>query len=214
MNYIKRYQILYRFYINNPNPTTELIYHSAFELLIAVILSAQSTDRQVNKVTNVLFSLASSPQLMLHLGQDKLKKCIKSVGLYNKKSENIIKTCQLLVNKYNSTIPENRDALENFPGVGRKTANIILNTIFGWSTIAVDTHVFRLCNRTHFALGNSVKTVENKLLILVPVEFKNKCHYWMVMHGRYVCVAKNPQCHICYIADLCKKNLTVKKNCF
>ncbi|QOI11076.1 endonuclease III [Blochmannia endosymbiont of Colobopsis nipponica] len=206
MNNAKRYKILNIFNANNSNPTTELVYNSAFELLIAVILSARSTDVQVNKVTDNLFAVASSPQAILNLGEDALKKQIRSIGLFNKKTENIIKTCELLVNLYDSKIPANRYALESLPGVGRKTANVILNLIFGFPTIAVDSHIFRFCNRSRFVIGVTLKIVERKLLTVIPERFKSKCHSWMVLHGRYVCTARKPQCSSCCIRELCEYN--------
>lgn len=208
MNSIKRYKILctlqnYNYdYTNN----TELVYKSEFELLISVLLSAQTRDSQVNKVTKKLFNIANTPETILFLGLNNLKNYIKSIGLFNKKSENIIKICRLLIKNYNGIIPNNRLALESFPGVGRKTANIILNIIFGFPTIAVDTHVFRFCNRSRFAIGNNAISVEKKLISVVPQEFKKYCHLWFVRHGRYICQAKQPKCYKCIIADLCEFN--------
>lgn len=204
MYYIKKYEILCRLRENNDNPVIELVYQSAFELLIAVLLSARTTDIQVNKVTQSLFKLANTPESMLLLGEDGIKKHIKSIGFFNIKSLYIMKTCHLLIENYNSLIPESRVDLESFPGVGRKTANIILNLIFGWPTIAVDVHVFRFCNRSHFAVGDTVQTVEKKLLLFVPKEFRNYCHRWLVLHGRYICKARRPKCCVCIIRDLCE----------
>lgn len=205
MNYIKRYQILcrlrdYNYNINN----IELRYRSDFELLIAVLLSAQTKDIQVNKVTRILFKIANTPESMLSLGIDKIKDCIKCIGLFNVKAENIIKTCQLLVKNYNSTLPKNREELESLPGVGRKTANIILNIVYGHLTIAVDTHVFRVCNRSRFVVGKNVKIVEQRLMSVVPIKFQKNCHRWLVFHGRNTCKAKTPQCSNCIIENLCE----------
>lgn len=204
MNRIKRYEILYKLRENNANPVIELVYQSAFELLIAVLLSARTSDAQVNKVTENLFKSANTPECMFRLGINELKKRIRSIGLYNVKAVNIIKTCRLLMKHYNSIIPESRVDLESLPGVGRKSASIVLNIIFGWPTIAVDTHIFRFCNRSRFATGMTVKSVERKLLLVVPKKFKRCCHQWLVLHGRYICQAKRPKCYICIIKDLCE----------
>lgn len=209
MNRAKRYQILCRLRDNNIHPVIELVYRSEFELLIAVLLSAQTSDVQVNKVTKSLFKEANTPRDMLRLGVDGVKSYIKSIGLFNTKSKNIIKTCRLLMENYNGMLPSSRVGLESLPGVGRKTANIVLNLIFGWPTIAVDTHVFRFCNRSRFALGNNVLSVEEKLLSVVPKEFQRNCHQWFVLHGRNICRSKRPICRVCVIKDLCefkKKN--------
>lgn len=204
MNQAKRIEILTRLRDNNPQPTTELKFDSPFELLISVLLSAQATDVSVNKATAKLYPVANTPQAILNLGVDGLKKYIKTIGLYNTKAENVIKTCQILVDKHHSEVPENREALEALPGVGRKTANVVLNTAFGWPTIAVDTHIFRVSNRTGFAPGKNVNEVEQKLLKVVPVEFKVDCHHWLILHGRYTCIARKPRCGSCIIEDLCE----------
>lgn len=204
MNNVKRYEILCRFRKNNAHPVTELIYCSAFELLIAVLLSARTSDIQVNKVTQNLFKVANTPKSMLSLGIDGIKEHIKSIGLFNTKALNIVKICTLLIKYHNNCVPDNRVDLESLPGVGRKTANVILNIIFGRPTIAVDTHVFRVCNRSGFVIGSTVQAVEEKLSLVVPLEFKNNCHQWFVLHGRYICQAKHPNCHICIINDLCE----------
>jgi len=204
MNNSKRLEILTRLRDENPNPTTELNYNTPFELLIAVILSAQATDVGVNKATDKLYPVANTPEAILALGVDGLKEYIKTIGLYNAKAENVIKTCQILVDKHASQIPEDRAALEALPGVGRKTANVVLNTAFGWPTIAVDTHIFRVSNRTGFAKGDNVNQVEQKLLKVVPKEFKVDVHHWLILHGRYTCVARKPRCGSCIIEDLCE----------
>ncbi|MBU2881616.1 endonuclease III [Psychrosphaera sp. B3R10] len=204
MNKEKRYEILTRLRANDPNPTTELDFTSPFELLIAVLLSAQATDVSVNKATAKLFPIARTPDEMLKLGVDGVKQHIKTIGLFNSKAENTIKTCRILVEQHNSQIPENREALEALPGVGRKTANVVLNTAFGWPTIAVDTHIFRLSNRTRFAPGKDVVEVEKKLIKFVPKEFKVDVHHWFILHGRYVCTARRPKCGACIIEDLCE----------
>ncbi|EEG83371.1 MULTISPECIES: endonuclease III [Proteus] len=204
MNQAKRIEILTRLRDNNPQPTTELKFDSPFELLISVLLSAQATDVSVNKATAKLYPVANTPQAILNLGVDGLKEYIKTIGLYNTKAENVIKTCQILVDKHNSEVPENREALEALPGVGRKTANVVLNTAFGWPTIAVDTHIFRVSNRTGFAPGKNVNEVEQKLLKVVPAEFKVDCHHWLILHGRYTCIARKPRCGSCIIEDLCE----------
>ena len=204
MNQAKRIEILTRLRAQNPHPTTELEYNSPFELLIAVILSAQATDKGVNKATAKLFPVANTPQAILDLGLEGLKEYIKTIGLYNSKAENIIKTCRDLVEKHNGEVPENREALEALAGVGRKTANVVLNTAFGHPTIAVDTHIFRVCNRTNFAPGKDVVKVEEKLLKVVPKEFKVDVHHWLILHGRYTCTARKPRCGACLIEDLCE----------
>lgn len=204
MNKDKRYQILSRLRDHNPNPTTELECSSPFELLIAVLLSAQATDVSVNKATAKLFPIARTPQAMLDLGVEGVKEHIKTIGLFNSKAENTIKTCQMLVDLHGGEVPENRAALEALPGVGRKTANVVLNTAFGWPTIAVDTHIFRVSNRTRFAPGKDVVEVEQKLLRHVPAEFKVDVHHWLILHGRYVCTARKPKCGSCIIEDLCE----------
>lgn len=204
MNKEKRLEILTRLRDNNPNPTTELNYNSPFELLIAVLLSAQATDVGVNKATGPLFAVANTPQAILDLGLDELKDYIKTIGLFNTKAENTIKTCQMLVDFHGGEVPENREALEALPGVGRKTANVVLNTAFGWPTIAVDTHIDRVSNRTKFAMGKNVVEVEQKLLKVVPKEFKVDVHHWLILHGRYTCTARKPKCGSCIIEDLCE----------
>lgn len=204
MNQAKRIEILTRLRDNNPHPTTELRFNSPFELLISVLLSAQATDVSVNKATAKLYPVANTPQAMLELGVEGIKSYIKTIGLFNTKAENVIKTCQILVDKHHGQVPENREALEALPGVGRKTANVVLNTAFGWSTIAVDTHIFRVCNRTKFAPGKNVNEVEQKLLKVVPAEFKVDCHHWLILHGRYTCIARKPRCGSCIIEDLCE----------
>jgi len=204
MNKDKRRQILERLREANPHPTTELEYSSPFELLISVILSAQATDVSVNKAMTKLYPVANTPQAIFNLGVDGLKDYIKTIGLYNAKAENIIKTCRILLEKHNGNVPEDRAALEALPGVGRKTANVVLNTAFGWPTIAVDTHIFRVANRTGFAPGKDVNEVEEKLLKHVPAEFKLDVHHWLILHGRYTCIARKPRCGSCLIEDLCE----------
>ncbi|MBF6638270.1 endonuclease III [Rouxiella silvae] len=204
MNKDKRISILERLRENNPHPTTELVYTTPFELLIAVLLSAQATDVSVNKATAKLYPVANTPQKVWDLGVDGVKEYIKTIGLFNAKAENVIKTCRILLDKHAGEVPEDRAALEALPGVGRKTANVVLNTAFGWPTIAVDTHIFRVCNRTRFAPGETVEKVEEKLLKVVPAEFKLDCHHWFILHGRYTCVARKPRCGSCLIEDLCE----------
>ena len=204
MNKEKRLEILTRLRDDNPNPTTELNFNSPFELLIAVLLSAQATDVGVNKATDKLYKVANTPQAFLDLGLDGLKSYIKTIGLFNTKAENTMKTCQMLVDLHGGEVPESREALEALPGVGRKTANVVLNTAFGWPTIAVDTHIDRVSNRTKFAMGKNVVEVEQKLLKVVPKEFKVDVHHWLILHGRYTCVARKPKCGACIIEDLCE----------
>lgn len=204
MNKTKRIEILTRLRAENPHPTTELEYSSSFELLIAVLLSAQATDVGVNKATRKLFPVARTPAAMLALGVDGVKHHIKTIGLFNAKAENVIKTCQILVDQYDGEVPENREALEALPGVGRKTANVVLNTAFGWPTIAVDTHIYRVSNRTKFAPGKTVRAVEDKLEKVIPAEFKVDAHHWFILHGRYTCIARKPRCGSCIIEDLCE----------
>ncbi len=187
----------------NPSPTTELAYDSPFQLLIAVILSAQATDVGVNKATRLLFPVAPSASAILALGEDGLTEYIKTIGLYRTKAKNVIATCRILVEQYNGEVPEDREALEALPGVGRKTANVVLNTAFGHPTIAVDTHIFRLGNRTGLAPGKTVLDVEKKLLKVVPKEFMQDAHHWLILHGRYVCKARKPECSRCVVVDLC-----------
>ena len=204
MNQQKRRQILERLREANPHPTTELHYRTPFELLIAVILSAQATDVSVNKATAQLYPLANTPAAILALGLEGLKSYIKTIGLYNSKAENILKTCQMLLTLHGGEVPEDRAALEALPGVGRKTANVVLNTAFGWPTIAVDTNIFRVANRTGFAPCKDVNEVEQKLLKHVPTEFKLDVHHWLILHGRYTCIARKPRCGSCLIEDLCE----------
>lgn len=204
MNKQKRIEILTRLRDENPYPTTELNYSSPFELLIAVILSAQATDKGVNKATDKLFAVANTPEAILALGLDGLKQYIKTIGLFNSKAENIMKACRDLVELHNSQVPDNREALEALAGVGRKTANVVLNTAFRQPTIAVDTHIFRVSNRTGFAPGKDVLKVEEKLLKVVPAEFKLDVHHWFILHGRYTCTARKPHCGSCIIEDLCE----------
>ncbi len=204
MNKAKRHEIFTRLKNENPEPTTELVYSSPFELLIAVILSAQATDVSVNKATAKLFKIANTPEAMFSLGEENLKKYIKTIGLFNSKAKNIIQTCKLLIEKHNSQVPEHQDELEALPGVGRKTANVIRNTAFGHPTIAVDTHIFRVANRTNIAPGKTVLEVEKKLLKFVPEEFRHDAHHWLILHGRYTCIARKPRCSSCVIEDLCE----------
>lgn len=204
MNQAKRIEILTRLRNENPHPTTELQYSTPFELLIAVILSAQATDVGVNKATAKLYPVANTPQAILDLGVEGLKEYIKTIGLYNSKAENIIKTCRDLLEKHNGEVPQTREELEALAGVGRKTANVVLNTAFGQPTIAVDTHIFRVSNRTNFAPGKDVVKVEEKLLKVVPDEFKVDVHHWLILHGRYTCIARKPRCGSCIIEDLCE----------
>lgn len=204
MNKEKRIEILTRLRDQNPHPTTELVYNSPFELLIAVILSAQATDVGVNKATAKLFPVANTPQAIYDLGVEGLKEYIKTIGLFNSKAENIIKTCRDLLDKHNGEVPQTREELEALAGVGRKTANVVLNTAFGQPTIAVDTHIFRVSNRMNFAPGKDVVKVEEKLLKVVPDEFKVDVHHWLILHGRYTCVARKPRCNSCIIEDLCE----------
>lgn len=203
MNADKRYQIFSRLQAENPNPETELEYNSPFELLIAVLLSAQATDVSVNKATRKLFPVANTPEAMLALGVDGVKEHIKTIGLFNTKAENVIKTCRMLVELHDSEVPQDRAALEKLPGVGRKTANVVLNTAFGQPTMAVDTHIFRVSNRTGIAPGKTVLDVEKKLLRHVPKPFLVDAHHWLILHGRYVCTARKPKCGSCLIEDLC-----------
>jgi endonuclease-3 len=204
MNPQKRTEIFSRLKKNNPKPTTELNYCSSFELLIAVILSAQATDKSVNKATDQLFAVANTPRAILDLGEDGLKQYIKTIGLFNSKAKNIISTCRSLIDKHQSQVPTSRIALQELPGVGRKTANVILNTAFGEPTIAVDTHIFRVANRTKLAPGKTVLEVENKLLKVVPPQYQKDAHHWLILHGRYTCLARKPKCGACIIEDLCE----------
>ncbi|MGE3318696.1 MAG: endonuclease III [Candidatus Berkiella sp.] len=210
MNEAKRTALFSRFAKANPEPTTELNYKNEFELLIAVILSAQATDISVNKATVTLFAKANTPAKMLKLGVDGLKSYIKTIGLYNAKANNIIKTCDILVKEHQGKVPQTREALEALPGVGRKTANVVLNTAFGHHTIAVDTHIFRVANRTGLAPGKTPLAVEQKLIKAVPKQYHKDAHHWLILHGRYTCTARNPKCTQCLIVDLCEfkeKNL-------
>ena len=209
MNKEKRIEIFSRFQDNNPEPATELNYTSPFELLIAVILSAQATDKGVNKATEKLFAVANTPEAVYALGEDGLKEYIKTIGLYNSKGKNIIKTCKMLIELHDSQVPDDRKALEALPGVGRKTANVVLNTAFGHPTMAVDTHIFRVSNRTKIAPGKDVVEVEKRLLRLVPKEFMLNAHHWLILHGRYICTARKPKCGACLIEDLCEFNKKV-----
>ena len=204
MNRDVRAEIFARLRDQNPNPTTELEWATPFELLIAVLLSAQATDVSVNQATRKLYAKANTPESILLLGIEAVKDCIRTIGLYNSKAENMMKTCTILLDKYGGEIPRTRDALEALPGVGRKTANVVLNTAFGEPTMAVDTHIFRLANRTRIAPGKDVREVEDRLVRLIPREFLKDAHHWMILHGRYVCKARKPDCTNCLISDLCE----------
>lgn len=204
MNKTKRIEIFSRWRDANPEPTTELAYSSTFELLIAVMLSAQATDVSVNKATEKLFPVANTPKTIHALGLKKLKGYIKTIGLFNSKAENIIKTCRILIDQYQSEVPDSREALETLPGVGRKTANVVLNTAYRQIAMAVDTHIFRVSNRTGIAPGKTVLEVEKRLVRLVPEEFLLDAHHWLILHGRYTCIARKPRCGSCLIEDLCE----------
>ena len=204
MNKLKRSHIFYVLKEKTPSPTTELIYKTPFELLISVILSAQATDISVNKATKRLFAVANTPEDIISLGLNNLKKHIQTIGLYNNKAKNIINTCKILIEKHNGKVPNTRESLEKLSGVGRKTANVILNTVFGEPTIAVDTHIFRVSNRTGIATGSNVIEVEKELLKHVPNEFKKDAHNLLILHGRYTCTARNPKCEMCLIYDYCE----------
>jgi endonuclease-3 len=204
MNSQKRYEIFSRLREHIERPRSELEYCSNFELLISVLLSAQATDISVNKATTKLYPVANTPQKMLGLGEDGVKQYIKTIGLFNSKAKNIIATCKILIEQHDSTVPDDREALEALPGVGRKTANVILNVAFGHPTIAVDTHIFRVSNRTGIAPGKDVLVVEKKLLKFVADEFKLDAHHWLILHGRYTCIARKPRCGSCVIEDLCE----------
>jgi endonuclease-3 len=204
MNAAKRAEIFKRLAEHIPNPETELHYTTSFELLIAVILSAQATDIGVNKATDKLYPVASTPETILALEETGLKSYIKTIGLFNTKAKNILKTCRILIDEHNSTVPDNREALEALPGVGRKTANVILNTAFGHPTIAVDTHIFRVSNRTKIAPGKTPLEVEKKLIKFTPDKYKQGAHHWLILHGRYTCKARKPLCTECVINDLCE----------
>lgn len=203
MNKQKRFEIFSRLRAENPHPTTELNYDSNFELLIAVILSAQATDVGVNKATKKLYPVANTPESIYALGIDRLSEFIKTIGLYNSKAKNVIATCKILVEQHNSQIPDDRELLQALPGVGRKTANVVLNTAFGHPTMAVDTHIFRVSNRTGLAPGKTVLAVEKALLKFIPKEFLVDAHHWLILHGRYTCLARKPRCGSCIISDLC-----------
>lgn len=204
MNREKRTEIFTRLRRENPTPETELKYKNSFELLISVILSAQATDVSVNKATEKLYAVANTPQQIFELGVPGLKKYIKTIGLYNTKAVNIIKTCEILMREHNSEVPDRRELLEALPGVGRKTANVVLNTAFRQIAMAVDTHIFRVSNRTGIAPGKNVLEVERRLIRLVPEEFLLDAHHWLILHGRYVCLARKPRCSACVIEDLCE----------
>ena len=204
MNPAKRLEIFTRFRAANPKPETELEYTTPFELLIAVLLSAQATDVGVNKATRLLYPVANTPAGILALGEEELRDYIKTIGLYKTKAKNVIATCKILLEKYDGEVPDERDALVELPGVGRKTANVVLNTAFGQPTMAVDTHIFRVSNRTGIAPGKNVDIVEQKLLKFVPKEFLHDAHHWLILHGRYTCMARKPACWNCMIADLCE----------
>lgn len=204
MNKQKRTEIYERLRDGNPHPDTELHYQDPFELLIAVILSAQATDVSVNKATRKLYPVANTPQAIFDLGVERLKSFIKTIGLYNSKAENVIKTCRILLDNHDGKVPRTRDELERLPGVGRKTANVVLNTAFGEPTIAVDTHIFRVSNRTGLAKGKTPLEVELRLTRLTPDEFKKDAHHWLILHGRYVCKARKPDCPRCSISDVCE----------
>ena len=203
MNPLKRQQMFERLCQANPNPTTELAFSTPFELLTAVLLSAQATDVSVNAATAKLFPLANTPRAILDLGEKSLVDCIRTIGLYQTKARHLRQTCQILLDQHNGRVPEDREALEGLPGVGRKTANVVLNTAFGWETIAVDTHIFRVANRTGLAKGKTVLEVEKKLLKNVPANFRRNAHHWLILHGRYVCKARKPECYRCGLSDLC-----------
>ncbi len=204
MNPAKRREIFLRLQAANPHPTTELEHSSPFELLVAVILSAQATDKSVNIATRELFPVANTPQKILDLGEAALREYVQRIGLYQTKSKHIIRMCRILLEQHNGQVPQTREALEALPGVGRKTANVILNTAFSQPTIAVDTHIFRISNRIGLAPGKDVTEVEKKLMKFVPDEFKQDAHHWLILHGRYVCVARKPKCRECIIQDLCE----------
>jgi endonuclease-3 len=204
MNRKQHHHLFSRLQAQNPHPKTELNYTTPFELLIAVILSAQATDKGVNKATAILFKVANTAQAIFALGEEGLREYIKTIGLFNMKARNIIKSCEILIKTHEGEVPNKRAALEALPGVGRKTANVILNSIFGEPTIGVDTHIFRVANRTGLAPGKTVRQVEDKLLACVPKEYRKEAHHWLVLQGRYTCVARKPKCGECVIADLCE----------
>jgi endonuclease-3 len=210
VNAAKRHEIFARLKALNPHPRTELEYHSPFELLVAVVLSAQATDISVNAATRQLYPVANTPQAIINLGEEKLREFIQRIGLYKTKAKHVIQLCQILVTQHQGEVPQTRAALEALPGVGRKTANVVLNTAFGQPTIAVDTHIFRLANRINLAPGKDVMAVENKLMKCVPDEFKLDAHHWLILHGRYICQARKPKCGECVIESLCEyKNKTL-----
>lgn len=211
MNRADRITFFTRLQANNPHPETELEYNNPFELLIAVILSAQATDVGVNKATRKLYPVANTPETILALGLDGLKQYIRTIGLFNTKAKNVLKTCKILIEQHASEVPANRAALEALPGVGRKTANVILNTAFGQPTIAVDTHIFRVANRTGLARGKTPGEVERKLLRSVPEEFKQDAHHWLILHGRYICTARSPKCRECIVSDLCREGRALQR---
>ncbi|MGV8934761.1 MAG: endonuclease III [Gallionellaceae bacterium] len=204
MNLAKRREIFLRLQAQNPHPTTELEFKTSFELLIAVLLSAQATDISVNAATRVLYPLANTPQAILDLGEEKLREYVQRIGLYKTKAKHIMQTCKILLQQHGGEVPHTREALEALPGVGRKTANVVLNTAFGQPTMAVDTHIFRVSNRTGIAPGKDVLQVELKLIKFVPDEFKQDAHHWLILHGRYICQARKPKCGQCLIEDLCE----------
>ncbi len=211
--FLKAKELFERLKKINPSPETELRYTNPYTLLVAVVLSAQTTDKGVNKATDVLFKIANTPEKMVNLGEEKLRDYIKTIGLFRNKAKNVINLSRELINKYNSEVPKDRDLLESLPGVGRKTANVVLNVAFGIDTIAVDTHIFRICNRTGLALGKTPLKVERGLERVVPAEYRLHAHHWLILHGRYICVAKKPKCEICPITDLCNfyKSLKFQK---
>lgn len=204
MNAEKRTEIFRRLSVQNPKPTTELEYSTPFELLVAVLLSAQATDVSVNAATRRLFPVANTPQAIVDLGSDGLEPFIRTIGLYRTKAKHLVEACALLIRDHQGMVPESREALQALPGVGRKTANVVLNTAFGWETIAVDTHIFRVSNRSRIAPGKNVEEVEKRLERLVPAQFKRDAHHWLILHGRYVCKARKPECWRCLINDLCE----------
>ncbi|MDR1888763.1 MAG: endonuclease III [Zoogloeaceae bacterium] len=206
MNPQRRREIYERLKSANPAPTTELAYQTPFQLLIAVLLSAQATDVSVNKATRRLFPVAPTPEAMLGLGEAALMEAIKTIGLYKTKARNVLATCRILLEQHGGEVPENREALERLPGVGRKTANVVLNTAFGHPTIAVDTHIFRVANRTGLAPGKDVREVEDRLTRFTPPEYRQDAHHWLILHGRYTCKARKPACDVCLIVDLCEWN--------
>ncbi len=204
MNAAKRREIFLRLQAANPHPTTELEHSTPFELLVAVILSAQATDKSVNLATRELFPIANTPQSLLALGEEGLREYVQRIGLYQTKSKHLIQMCRMLIERHGGEVPRTREALEALPGVGRKTANVILNTAFGQPTIAVDTHIFRISNRIGLAPGKTVQEVEDKLMKVVPAEFRQDAHHWLILHGRYVCTARKPKCGECIIESLCE----------